>query len=192
MRRVVGALGIAIVLCVATPALAATHVDPDEVPGKLDIQQVTRTYTNGPDAPPMVHLQATTYDPWTLEECHDSDACSFTFELNALDVFWAVHATSGGDLRQTCLIFRNAEVVAHGVSTKVHRSVFCSFRKNLLARTSPVRWRVSSLWGETLDRAPDSGRYCAAEGVAGSPQRSGYPSPRAGLRVGRCRSPRTG
>ena len=63
-----------------------------------------------------------------------------------------------GGIRQTCLIFRNEEVIAHGVSTKYHRSVFCSFRKRLLHGT-PVRWRVLSLWGNTLDKAPDSGRY---------------------------------
>ena len=151
-------MGVATALAVATPALAVTHADPDDVSGMLDIARVSRTFTNGPSAPPMVHLQATTYDPWTLVECHAADACSFTWELNALDVYWAVHAGPSGGVRQTCLIFRNEAVVAHGVSTKDHRSVFCSFPKALL-RGTPVRWRVLSLWGDTLDRAPDSGRF---------------------------------
>jgi hypothetical protein len=159
MKRAICALGAAMVFCVAAPASASTHSDPDDVPGSLDIQQVTRTYTNGPDAPPMVHLQVTTYDPWTLEECHAADACSFTFQLNALDVFWAVHANANDELRQTCLVLRGEVVVAHGVSTKYRHSVFCSFPKRLLNRKNHVRWRVSSLWGETLDRAPDTGRY---------------------------------
>ena len=104
MKRAIGALGVAMALAVATPAFAVTNTAPDDVPGKLDIAQVTRTFTNGPDAPPMVHLQATTYDPWTLEQCHNADACSFTFELNALDVYWAAHAGPNGGIRQTCLI----------------------------------------------------------------------------------------
>jgi hypothetical protein len=155
---VVGALGVAVAFVITTPAFAVTRDDPDDVAGKLDIAQVTRTYTNGPDAPPMVHLQATTYDRWTLDECHAADACSFTFELNALDVYWAVHAGPHGGIRQSCLIFRNEAVIAQGVSTKYRRSVFCSFRKALLHGV-PVRWRVLSLWGNTLDKAPDSGRY---------------------------------
>ena len=158
MKRSILALGVAMAIAMATPASAVTHSDPDDVPGSLDIAQVTRSFTNGPDAPPMVHLQATTYDGWTLEECHTADACSFTFELNALDVYWAVHARPNGGVRQTCLIFRNETVIAHGVSTKFRHSVFCSFRKRLLHRT-PVRWRVLSLWGDNLDQAPDSGRY---------------------------------
>ncbi|MFL5766747.1 MAG: hypothetical protein ACJ758_02750 [Actinomycetota bacterium] len=158
MKRAIGVLGVAMAVAVATPAFAVTNTDPDDVPGPLDMAQVSRTFTNGPDAPPMVHLQVTTYDPWTLAECNDADACSFTFELNALDVNWATHAGPGSGIRQTCLIFRNETVIAHGVSTKYHRSVFCSFRKELL-RGTPVRWRVLSLWGTTVDKAPDSGRY---------------------------------
>jgi hypothetical protein len=152
-------LALAVMLCVAGPASAATHVDPDDVPGRLDVADVARTFTNGPAAPPMVHLQATTYDRWKLRQCARADACSFTFELNALDVYWATHRDRGGRLRQTCLVLRRERVVGRGVSTKLRRSVFCSFRKRLLHADGPVRWRVGSLWGTTVDSAPDAGRY---------------------------------
>ncbi|MDP9242643.1 MAG: hypothetical protein M3O84_05645 [Actinomycetota bacterium] len=147
------------ILATMAPAVAATHSDPDDVSGRLDIRQVTRTFTNGPAAPPMIHLQATTYDAWTLEQCARDDSCSFTFAVNALRVYWAVHRGPRGKIRQTCLIFRNETVIAKGVSTKDRRSVFCSFEKRLLRGDGPVRWRVQSFWTETLDKAPDTGWY---------------------------------
>jgi hypothetical protein len=158
-RQLAAAVAIAAVLGAGGPAAAATRVDPDDVPGRLDIAEVSRTFTNGPAAPPMVHLSATTYDRWKLRQCDRVDACSFTFEVNALDVYWATHRGRTGRLRERCLVLRGQEVVAHGVSTKLHRSVFCSFRKLLLHADRPVRWRVRSLWGTTVDAAPDAGRY---------------------------------
>lgn len=157
MKRVMA--GAIVSLLLVSPATAATQGDPDDVPGRLDIRQVTRTFTNGPNAPPMVHLQATTYDRWKLKQCARVDACSFTFEVNALDAYWSVHRSRTGKLRQTCLILRGTRELAKGVSTKYRRSVFCSFAKRLLQGDGPVRWRVSSLWGTTVDSAPDVGWY---------------------------------
>jgi hypothetical protein len=158
VRRALGSLIIGVCVLIALPASAATRDDPDDVPGSLDLKQVSRTFSNGPSTPPMVHFQATTYDSWRLRECANADACSIAFEINALDAFWSAHRESG-ETRQSCRIFRHDQLIATGVSTKFRHSVFCSFEKRLLRKAGPVDWRVSSLWGVTLDRAPDSGWY---------------------------------
>jgi hypothetical protein len=157
------AVAVAICLLFASPAVAATHDDPDDVAGRLDLRQVTRTFSNGPSAPPMVHLQATTFDRWTLDQCRRADACSFAFELDSragpgADVlaFWDVDPDG-----PSCVVFnaRTGNVLTAGDASKFRRSAFCSFPKRLLRADKPVRWRVSSLWGTTEDAAPDQGWY---------------------------------
>jgi hypothetical protein len=148
----------------ASPAAAATRDDPDDVGGKLDLRQVTRTFSNGPSAPPLVHLQATTYDGWSLRECAQVDACSIVVELDArrgpaadVAVFWDVD-----ERRQPSCTVHNARtgrLLASGDASKFRRSAFCSFPKRVLEGDKPVRWRFHSLWGLIVDHAPDRGWF---------------------------------
>jgi hypothetical protein len=161
MKRAI--CGAVLCLLFATPAWAATQDDPDDVSGRLDLRQVTRTFSNSPSAPPMVHLQATTFDRWTLDQCRRADACSFAFELDSrggpgADVlaFWDVDPDG-----PSCVVFnaRTGNVLTAGDAEKFRRSAFCSFPKRLLQQDKPVRWRVSSVWGTVQDNAPDQGWY---------------------------------
>lgn len=149
----------------APSAGAATRDDPDDVAGRLDIRQATRTYTNGPAAPPFVHLQAETYDRWTVRQCRRADACSFTFAFDSrrgpgADVIAAWDVDPGGP---SCVVFgaRTGRRLGEGDAAKFRRSAFCSFPKRLLRADGPVRWRVGSLWGVIEDAAPDAGWYGA-------------------------------
>jgi hypothetical protein len=160
MRRVLAG-GILSMLLLATPALAATHDDPDDTTGRLDLRQVTRTFTNGPSAPPFVHMQASTYDRWTLRQCRDAEggACSFTFVFDSrkgpgTDFVAVWHAREDGP---ECGVFnvRTNRLVAEGVAAKYGRSAFCSFEKRILHATHPVRWSVRSFWEFIDDAAPD-------------------------------------
>jgi hypothetical protein len=153
-----------VVLLAAAPAAAETHDDANDVPGRLDLRQVTRTFTNGPAAPPFVHLQATTYPRWTLRQCQRADACSFTFAFDSrqgpgADVIalWDV----GAQRRPECTVLnlRTQKQVATGDAAKFRHSAFCSFPKRVLKLDKPVRWRVHSLWGNVDDAAPDSGWF---------------------------------
>jgi len=72
MGRLAGILfGVLLaVLSLATPAaLAATHADPDDVRGRFDLRQVSRTYSSREPSPRRVAHQATTYNGWTLKKC---------------------------------------------------------------------------------------------------------------------------
>jgi hypothetical protein len=164
MRRVLAG-GILSMLLLATPALAATHDDPDDTTGRLDLRQVTRTFTNGPSAPPFVHMQASTYDRWTLRQCRDAEggACSFTFVFDSrkgpgTDFVAVWHAREDGP---ECGVFnvRTNRLVAEGVAAKYVRSAFCSFEKRILHATRPVRWSVRSFWEFIDDAAPDRGWF---------------------------------
>jgi len=159
----------------ATPtALAATHDDPDDVDGGIDLQQVTRTYSNGPFAPPMVHLQATTYDRWTLAKCWRRD-CRIVFFFDSRQaggtdrvVSWKVERRRPGRFEPSCGVFdyrygERSGRLGTGDAAKFRRSAFCSFRKALLDAERRVRWRVRSVWkgaqGSARDRSPDNGWY---------------------------------
>ena len=161
MRRVLAGAILSVLL--ATPALAATHDDPDDVAGRLDIRQATRTFTNGPSAPPIVHMQVSTYDRWTLRQCRHAEggACSFTFAFDsregpATDYVGVGHTREAG---RVCgvLNIRTDRRVADGVAAMYRRSAFCSFEKRLLRATHPVRWYVRSFWEFIDDAAPDRG-----------------------------------
>ena len=160
MRRIL--CGVLLPLLLAVPASAGTRHDPDDVQGKLDLEQVTRTFTHGPSSPPMIHLQATTYGRWTLRQCRRADACSFTFELDSrrgpgvdVVVFWDVDRS-----QPSCTVYNRASrLLAVGDAAKFRRSAFCSFRKRLLEQDKRVRWRVHSQWGVIVDNAPDEGWF---------------------------------
>jgi len=163
VRRTIGIAILVSTLSIAVPASAVSQVDPDDVPGRLDIHRVTRTFTDGPAAPPMVHMQAATYDRWTARQCRRADACSFTFAFDtrkgpATDVIavWDVDPTG-----PSCVVFgaRTHRKLGDGVAAKDRRSGFCSFRKRLLGVERAVRWRVRSLWGVIDDAAPDAGWF---------------------------------
>lgn len=163
MRRVLAGAILSVLL--ATPALAATHDDPDDTTGRLDLRQVTRTFTNGPSAPPLVHMQASTYDRWTLRQCRRAEggACSFTFVFDSrkgpgTDFVAVWHARQDGP---ECGVFNvlTQRLVAEGTAAKYRRSAFCSFEKRLLKATHPVRWYVRSFWEFIDDAAPDRGWF---------------------------------
>lgn len=163
MRRVIA--GSILSLLLASPALAATRGDPDDTAGRLDIRQVTRTFTNGPAAPAFVHMQASSYDRWTLRQCRHAEggACSFTFAFDsrkgpATDFVAVWHARVNGP---ECGVFnvRTDRGVAEGDASKYRRSAFCSFHKRLLRPTHPVRWHVRSFWEFLDDAAPDRGWF---------------------------------
>lgn len=163
MRRVLAGAILSVLL--TTPALAATQDDPDDTAGRLDLRQVTRTFTNGPSAPPFVHMQASTYDRWTLRQCRHAEggACSFTFVFDSrkgpgTDFVAVWHAREDGP---ECGVFnvRTQRRVADGDAAKYRRSAFCSFRKRLLEATHPVRWYVRSFWEFVDDAAPDRGWF---------------------------------
>jgi hypothetical protein len=170
VRRLVGGacaiLGILLATApLAPPAAAATHDDPDDVVGRLDLRRVTRTFTNGPAAPPFVHMQAETYDRWTLRQCRRADACSFTFAFDTrrgpgTDVIAAWDADPSGP---SCAVFgtRTGRKLGEGDAAKFRHSAFCSFHKALLGAEGRVRWRVRSLWGVVDDAAPDAGWFGA-------------------------------
>ncbi len=151
-------------LLLAAPATAATRDDADDVEGRLDLRQVSRTFSDGPSAPPLVHFQATTYDRWTLRQCQRVDSCSFVLELDSrrgpkADVFafWDVDRHR----RPSCNAYnaRTGRFLAAGEASKFRRSAFCSFPTLVLRRDKPVRWRVHSLWGLIVDAAPDHGWF---------------------------------
>jgi hypothetical protein len=163
MRRVLAGAILSVLL--ATPALAATHDDPDDTAGRLDLRRVTRTFTNGPSAPPFMHIQASTYDRWTLRQCRHAEggACSFTFVFDSrkgpgTDFVAVWHAREDGP---ACGVFnvRTNRLVAEGAAAKYRRSAFCSFEKRLLRATHPVRWYVRSFWEFIDDAAPDRGWF---------------------------------
>jgi hypothetical protein len=151
-------------LLLAAPATAATRDDAEDVEGRLDLRQVTRTFSDGPSAPPLVHFQATTYDRWTLHQCQRVDSCSFVLVLDSrrgpdADViaFWDVDRHR----RPSCNAYnaRTGRFLAAGEASKFRRSAFCSFPTLVLRRDKPVRWRVQSLWGLIVDAAPDHGWF---------------------------------
>ncbi len=157
--------GAILSVLLATPALAATRDDPDDTAGRLDIRQVSRTFTNGPSAPAFVHMQASTYDRWTLRQCRHAEggACSFTFVFDSrkgpgTDFVAVWHAREGGP---ECGVFnvRTDRRVADGDAAKYRRLAFCSFEKRLLRTTHPVRWYVRSFWEFIDDVAPDRGWF---------------------------------
>ena len=160
MKRALSA--VALVAVLAAPAAAQTRSDADDVGGRLDLRRVTRTFTNGPTAPPIVHFQATMYDRWTIEGCRRARAC---------DVRFVVDSRAGGapDFAllwhsQRCELFeyRREEVVGVGDGAKYRRSAFCSIEKRALeADARPMRWRVGTMWGAALvaDGAPDRGWF---------------------------------
>jgi hypothetical protein len=163
MRRVVA--GAVLSMLLASPAVAATHDDPDDAAGRLDLRQVTRTYTNEPSAPARVYLQATTYDRWTLRQCRraEGEACSFTFAFDSrkgpgTDFVAVWHARRSGP---ECGVFnvRSGRRVGDGVARKFRRSAFCAFERRLLGATRPVRWHVRSFWEFVEDAAPDRGWF---------------------------------
>jgi hypothetical protein len=165
-RIPIAAWGVAVLasLLIAAPATAATRDDPDDVAGRLDLRRVTRTFSNGPSAPPLVHFQATTYGEWTLRACQRVDSCSFVFGLDSRrgpseDVlaFWDVDRHR----RPSCNAYnaRTGGFLAAGDAAKFRRSAFCSFPTLVLRRDKPVRWRVQSLWGLIVDDAPDQGWF---------------------------------
>ena len=164
VRMLAWSVAVVVSLLLATPATAATRDDADDVEGRLDLRQVTRTFSNGPSAPPLVHFQATTYDRWTLRQCQRVDSCSFIFGLDSrLDTdedvlaFWDVDRHR----RPSCNAYnaRTGRFLAAGEATKFRRSAFCSFPALVLRRDKPVRWRVQSLWGLIVDSAPDHGWF---------------------------------
>ncbi len=151
-------------LLISTPAAAATRDDADDVEGRLDLRQVTRTFSNAPSAAPRVHFQATTYGRWTLRACQRVDSCSFVFGLDSRrgpneDVlaFWDVDRHR----QPSCNAYnaRTGRFLAAGEAEKFRRSAFCSFPSIVLRRDKPVRWRVQSLWGLIVDNAPDRGWF---------------------------------
>ena len=168
-RRSAGAWALAstaavLVLLLAAPATAATRDDADDVEGRLDLRQVSRTFSDGPSAPPLVHFQATTYDRWTLPQCQRVDSCSFVLILDSrrgpdADViaFWDVDRHR----RPSCNAYnaRTGRFLAAGEASKFRRSAFCSFPTPVLRRDKPVRWSVQSLWGLIVDAAPDHGWF---------------------------------
>ena len=164
MRMLAWTVAVVVSLLIATPALAATRDDPDDVDGRLDLRRVTRTFSNGATAPPLVHFQATTYGRWTLRQCQRVDSCSFVFLVDSrrgpdADVlaFWDVDRHR----RPSCNAYnaRTGRFLAAGEATKFRRSAFCSFPAVVLRRDKPVRWRVQSLWGLIVDAAPDHGWF---------------------------------
>ena len=151
-------------LLLTAPATAATRDDTDDVEGRLDLRQVSRTFSDGPSAPPLVHFQATTYDRWTLRQCQRVDSCSFVLVLDSrrgpdADViaFWDVDRHR----RPSCNAYnaRIGRFLAAGEASKFRRSAFCSFPTLVLRRDKPVRWRVHSLWGLIVDASPDHGWF---------------------------------
>ena len=153
------AAAVLVSLLLAAPATAANRDDADDVEGRLDLRQVSRTFSDGPSAPPLVHFQATSYDRWTLRQCQRADSCSFVFELDSrrglkADVFafWDVDRHR----RPSCNAYnaRTGQFLAAGEASKFRRSAFCSFPTLVLRRDKPVRWRVHSLWGLVVDAAP--------------------------------------
>jgi len=173
MGRLIGII-VAVLAVTISTALAATRNDPDDVGGRLDLKQVTRTYSNGPSTPPIVHLQATTFDGWTLEKCWRRD-CVLVFYFDSRQAggtdrvaYWTVERRGPGRFEPLCDVFSyrrdgRTERLAVGDAAKFRRSAFCSFRKAVLDAERRVRWRVLSVWraGDGLieDRAPDSGWY---------------------------------
>jgi hypothetical protein len=164
--RIKALIGMATVvsLLIATPAVAATRDDADDVDGRLDLRQVTRTFSNGPSAPPLVHFQATTHGRWKLRACQRVDSCSFGFGLDSrrgpredVIAFWDVDRHR----QPSCNAYnaRTGRFLAGGEAAKFRRSAFCSFPSLVLRRDKPVRWRVQSLWDLIVDNAPDQGWF---------------------------------
>jgi hypothetical protein len=156
------------ILTLATPAGAATHDDPDDVRGRLDLRQVTRTFSNAPSAPPLVHLQSTTYDGWTLRECWRAEGCTPYWFFDSrrgggVDVaaFWNVERRRSGRFEPFCEVFnyRTGRRLAVGDASKFRRSAFCEFPKAVLKADKRIRWRALSSWEEFTDTAPDRGWY---------------------------------
>jgi hypothetical protein len=163
-RPVAWIAAVLVSLLFAAPATAATRDDADDVEGRLDLRQVSRTFSDGPSAPPLVHVQATTYDRWTLRQCQRGDSCSFVLVLDSrrgadADViaFWDVDRHR----RPSCNAYnaRTGRFLAAGEASKFRRSAFCSFPTLVLRRDKPVRWGVQSLWGLVVDAAPDHGWF---------------------------------
>ena len=163
MRRLLAGAILSVLL--AIPALAVTRDDPDDTAGRLDLRQVSRTFTNGPSAPALVHMQAATYDRWTLRQCRHAEggACSFTFAFDSrkgpgTDFVAVWHARGDGP---ECGVFniRTERRLAEGDAAKYHRSAFCSFEKGLLHASHAVRWQVRSFWEFIDDAAPDRGWF---------------------------------
>ena len=159
-QLVVAAAALTVVL--AAPAAAQTRNDPDDVGGRLDLRRVTRTFTNGPAAPPMVHFQATTYDGWTAEECRRAKACDVRFVIDSRAGGGPDFALLWRSRRCDLFDYRRGTVVDRGDGAKFRRSVFCSIEKRVLdADPRPMRWRVGTTWGAALvtDGAPDRGWF---------------------------------
>jgi hypothetical protein len=163
-RTFAWAVVVLVSLLLAAPAAAATRDDADDVEGRLDLRQVSRTFSDGPSAPALVHFQATTYDRWKLRQCQRGDSCSFVLLLDSrrgpdADViaFWDVDRHR----RPSCNAYnaRTGRFLAAGEAQKFRRSAFCSFPTLVLRRDKPVRWRVQSLWGLIVDAAPDHGWF---------------------------------
>lgn len=151
-------------LLTISPAAAANRDDADDVEGRLDLRQVSRTFSNGPSAPPLVHFQATTFGRWTLRACQRVDSCSFVLGLDSragpredVVAFWDVDRHR----QPSCNAYnaRTGRFLAAGDAAKFRRSAFCSFPQLVLRRDKPLRWRVQSLWGLIVDNAPDRGWF---------------------------------
>jgi hypothetical protein len=168
MRKVICVVAALLVLA-GPDALAATRDDPDDVGGKLDLRQVTRTYSNTPSRQPMVHLQVTTYDGWTLRRCFRAEGCTIVWYFDSKQgggidraAYWVVgRDRNTGRFEPHCWVFnyRTSDRVAVGNASKFRHSAFCSFEKAVLDAERLVRWRVVTSYEVHTDRAPDIGWY---------------------------------
>jgi hypothetical protein len=165
--RIVG-VAVAVLALVAQPAAAATHDDPDDVGGRLDLRQVTRTFSNRPESPPLVHLQSTMYDRWTKNQCWHAEGCTPYWVFDSRQgggtdvlVVWNIERRSGRRLVPVCEAYnyRTGRRLDGGDADKFRRSAFCTFRKSVLRADKRVRWRALTSWELFTDRAPDSGWY---------------------------------
>lgn len=159
-------VGILLLGLIALPidAMAATRDDPNDVRGRLDLRQVSRTSSRPEGAPALIHLQATTYGRWSLRTCERIDACSFSFGFDSrrgpgVDVYAAWNVDPERAPSCTIRNARTQRVLAVGTASKFRRSAFCSFERRILEGDGSVRWRVGSSWEATLDRAPDVGWF---------------------------------
>jgi hypothetical protein len=168
VRLVALSVAIAVaVAIVASPAAAVVRTDSDDVPGLLDLAEVERSFTNGQSAPRMVHVRAKTYERWTLKACAKADGCSFDFQFDVrrgrrsdVDAFWDTRTKRSGRVVSECRVYERHDLLGVGAASKYHRNVFCSFpRRWLQPERKKRRWRAMSMWGTTLDRAPDRGWY---------------------------------